>query len=239
MKNNLYIALAVAALTTTVLSSCDMECKEGSGNITTDTRKVDDFTKIEVGGSYKITLKQDSSLNVAISVDDNLQQYILTSVSGGVLKIKTKKNLCLTGQAQLVIGVRNLEAIDGSGAIELQTNGMLNVKNLELDFSGSSKADLQLNAENLRTEGSGATELKLKGQASSHSINLSGSGDVDAFDFVVGNYNIETSGASNCKINVLNSLNVNTSGGSSIEYKGNPKSVTNHESGSSELKKID
>lgn len=239
MKTNLYIALAVAALTTTVLSSCDMECKEGSGNITTETRKVEDFTKIEVGGGYKITLKQDSSLNVAVSVDDNLQQYVTTSVSGKVLKIKTKKNLCLTGQAELVIGVRNLEAISGSGAIELQSDGVLNVQNLDIDFSGSSKADLQLNAKNLHTEGSGATELKLKGQASSHSVNLSGSGNVDAFDFVVGDYNIETSGAADCKINVLNSLNVNTSGGSSIEYKGNPKNVTNHESGSSELKKVD
>ncbi|RVT98024.1 DUF2807 domain-containing protein [Mucilaginibacter limnophilus] len=239
MKTTTYIILAIAGLTATIFSSCNMACKEGSGKVVTDTRKVDDFTKIDVGGGYKIILKQDSSQTVAVTIDDNLQNLVKTSVSGGVLSIKTKKSLCSTQQAQLVIGVRNLEGIDASGAIELYSDGRLNVKDLDLDFSGSSKADLDLNAANVRTEGSGATELRLKGQAGSHRVELSGSGNIDAFNFVVGDYSIETSGASDCKINVLNSLNVNTSGGSSIEYKGNPKNVTNHESGSSEIKKVE
>lgn len=239
MKTNAYITLAIAGLATTFFSSCSVTCKQGSGNIVTDTRKIDDFTKIDVGGGYKITLKQDSSQTIAITIDDNLQEQVKTSVSGGVLKITSNRSLCTTGDAQLVIGVRDLKGIDASGAIELRSDGRLNVKDLDLDFSGSSKADLDLNAANVHTGGSGATELKLKGQASSHTIDLSGTGKIEALDFVVGDYSIETSGSSESHINVLNSLNVNTSGASSIEYKGNPKKVTNHESGSSQIKKIE
>jgi hypothetical protein len=67
---------------------------------------------------------------------------------------------------------------------------------------------------------------------------LSGSGDIDALDFVVGKYNIETSGASHCKINVLKDLSVHTSGASEIEYRGSPSNVSSDKSGASSITKI-
>ncbi len=59
-------------------------------------------------------------------------------------------------------------------------------KDFDLDLSGSSKVNLDINAQNFRTSGSGASEIILKGQASSHDIDLSGSGEIDAFVFCGG-----------------------------------------------------
>jgi len=56
---------------------------------------------------------------------------------------------------------------------------------------------------------------------------------------VVGDYDISTSGAGNCEINVLHSLNVSSSGASEVKYKGNPSSVNNDKSGASTLQKVD
>jgi hypothetical protein len=241
MKNfSFKILLIIAVASVTVLSSCKrFRCVRGSGNVRTENRKVDDFTKIDVSGGFKVTLKQDSSLTVGITADDNLLKYIQTSVSGGKLHIKTKRNLCGSGEMMITIGVRNLDEIGASGAVEIMSDGLINTKDLEIGLSGSTKVNMELNARNVHTDGSGSTEVFLKGQAASHDVDLSGSGKIEALDFVVGKYNIETSGATHCKINVLTDLSVHTSGASEIEYKGSPTKVTNDQSGASSIKKIE
>jgi hypothetical protein len=88
------------------------------------------------------------------------------------------------------------------------------------------------------TKASGSSEIRLKGQAGSHEVDLSGSGKVEAVDFEVGNYRINTSGSSQLRINVLNDLQVNSSGSSDIAYRGNPKRINNDKSGSSSLQRI-
>ncbi|QKJ29849.1 DUF2807 domain-containing protein [Mucilaginibacter mali] len=223
----------------TAFSSCMMNCVHGSGNQITESRKVADFTSIDISGGYDIVLKQDSSLSLKITADDNVMQYLRTEVNGDKLKINTKKNICAKKAISVVIGVRNLEEIKGAGAIEIKSDGKLNVKDLNIKLSGAGKVDLDLNANNLTTRGSGATELILKGQASSHNVNITGSGKLNAFDFVVGKYDLETTGASDCKINVLTDLNVHSTGAADIQYKGNPTNVNTSKTGAASIKKVD
>jgi len=97
---------------------------------------------------------------------------------------------------------------------------------------------MDLNAANVSTSGSGVTELNLKGQATSHDIDLSGSGHVYALDFVVGACDIQTSGVGHSEVNVLNKLSVHSSGASEVKYRGNPSSVTNDKSGASSIEKV-
>lgn len=238
MKTIIY-TLAIAAAATLSFSSCKTKCKKGSGTIITDNRKVTDFTKIDVNGGFQIVLKQDSSLNLNISIDDNLLEFVETEVDGNTLKISNTRNICGTDDAKIIIGVKNLEELNGSGAVTFSSEGRLNVKDLSIDLSGAGHTDLDLSAANVRTKGSGSTEILLKGQAASNTVNMKGNGEFNALDFVVGNYNIETTGSGDYKINVLKSLIVKTTGASSIEYRGNPAVVKNQETGSSNLKKID
>lgn len=238
MKHLHYKILALGILALTLFNSCGLTCTQGSGNMVTDTRKADAFTKIDLSGGYNVVLKQDSSFSLAITADDNLMKYIITDVDGDQLRIHTKKSICSKKSIEIIIGVANLEELKASGAIELNSDGKLNVKDLNLSFSGAAKINLDLNADNLFTKGSGATELMLTGQASRHSIKLTGSGKLNALDFVVGTYDLETTGASNCKVNALNELNVHTTGASEVQYRGNPV-LNSHKTGASDIKKID
>jgi hypothetical protein len=197
-----------------------------------------DFTRLDISGSFRIVLKQDSSLNVSITADDNLMKYIHTSSEGDKLRIYSKKNLCGSGEMVINIGVKNLELIKISGGNNLTTDGKLNTKDLHLELNGASKLDMDLNAANVFTEGSGSTDMNLRGQATSHKIEFAGSGKVNALDFVVGSYDIETTGASDCNINVLKDLNVNTTGAADIKYRGNPTSVNTSKTGAATVTKI-
>lgn len=235
---HLYAVLFVSAFFLTVLSSCRFGCVKGSGHKITESHKMGDFTQIDISGGFKVNLKQDSSLDVTINGDDNLMKYIRTSNEGDKLRIYTKKNLCPSGEITINIGVKNLEGIKTSGAIEINSDGKLNTKDLSIHTSGGSKITMDLDAANLETEGSGASEINLKGQATSHKLHLTGSGKINAFDFVVGSYDIETTGASECEINVLHDLNVNTTGASDIKYRGNPSNVNSHKTGASTLTKV-
>ncbi|GAB2690404.1 head GIN domain-containing protein [Mucilaginibacter koreensis] len=230
-------ALAIAA--TTLASSCkNTACIKGSGHQATDNRKVDNFNKLEVDGAFKVTLHQDSSFSVAITADDNLLKNIKTTVSGGKLHVFNKEGICNSGEMTLNIGVAKLEGIDLSGAVELASAGKLNVQDIRLNFAGSSHVTLDMNAANVTTEGAGSTELHLTGQATSHRMDLSGSSQVSAFDFVTGSYQIVSAGASNCQINVLKSLKVQSHGSSEVEYKGNPTEVESNKSEASSVTKV-
>jgi len=200
---------------------------------------MNDFTRLDISGGFKINLKQDSSLTVSVTADDNLMKYIHASLDGDKLRIYSKKNLCGSSEIVLNIGVKNLEVIKISGGINLATDGKLITKDLHLELNGASKIDMDLNAANVFTEGSGSTDMTLRGQASSHKIEFAGSGKVKALDFVVGSYDIETTGASDCSINVLKDLNVKTTGAADIKYRGNPTSVNTSKTGAASVTKIE
>jgi len=231
--------LLIAVLLLSVLSSCRFGCIKGSGHQVTEAHKMNDFTRLDISGGFKINLKQDSSLTVSVTADDNLMKYIHASLDGDKLRIYSKKNLCGSSEIVLNIGVKNLEVIKISGGINLATDGKLITKDLHLELNGASKIDMDLNAANVFTEGSGSTDMTLRGQASSHKIEFAGSGKVKALDFVVGSYDIETTGASDCSINVLKDLNIKTTGAADIKYRGNPTSVNTSKTGAASVTKIE
>ncbi len=239
MKRSTLILSGILVFGVLLISSCNsFDCVSGSGKQISENRNVGPFSKIETSGSIKIILKQDSVNNLRIVADDNIQREIDTRVKGNTLVIDLDGNICDPGPITVYISSKNYEGIDASGAVEILSDGKLNVNDFDLDLSGSSTVDLVLNAANLRTSSSGASEIRLAGQAGSHDLDLSGSSSVEALDFVVGKYRIESSGASNSRINVLNELIIRSSGSSDVQYRGNPSKISNDDSGASSVRKI-
>jgi hypothetical protein len=236
---SLKLAVLVSVLSISVFSSCKYRCVRGSGTKTTENRKAEGFTKLDISGNFKVHLKQDSSSLISITADDNLLKYISTSVDGGELHIKTKKNFCGDDSVVINIGIRKLDEINSSSTASITSVGKLNLGNVKFGLSGITKINLDLNAADIVTESSGMSELNLVGQASSHRIESSGVSKINAFDFVVSEYEINTSGVSNCKINVLKKLEVHSSGASDIQYKGSPSTVDNDKTGASKITKVD
>ncbi len=238
MRNRIPLMAAITAALFSLSACRGFDCVYGSGNQVTSTRNVEAFSEIEVGGSIKLVLKQDSSASLRIVADDNIQDRIETRVRGGKLRIEMDGNFCETGPITIYASSNVFEGVDASGAVEVISDGTLSGERFSLELSGSTKVNLVINTGEMRTDASGSTEVTLKGQARSHEVDMSGSGEVEALDFVVGNYRINTSGASELRINVLNHLDVESSGASEVSYRGNPKDIANHSSGASSLKKI-
>ncbi len=219
------------------LSSCMFNCVHGSGSQASENRKVSDFSRIDITGGFHVILKQDSSLSVKVTADDNLMKYIKTTVNGSKLRIYARRSICNSGQMTVYVGVRHLEELKASGGIEVQSDGKITTQDMHFKLSGATKVTMDLNAASVTTNGSGATELNLKGQASSHNIEMNGSGKVNALDFIVGNCEIQTTGVGHCEVNVLHSLSVHSTGASEVKYRGNP-TVNSDKLGASSIEKI-
>ena len=60
----------------------------GSGNITTENRKVEgEFKSIEVSNAIDLVVEQADKAEITVEADDNLQKEITTKVENGVLII--------------------------------------------------------------------------------------------------------------------------------------------------------
>ena len=65
----------------------------GSGAVTTDTRTVSAFERVDVGGEYDVVIRVGTTRSVVIEGDDNLLPLIRTEVREGTLHIDSEKDL--------------------------------------------------------------------------------------------------------------------------------------------------
>ncbi len=235
MKNISLIALFIPVL----LAGCDSKCIEDSGIPVSRAQKVKSFDKIKVEGALKLILTQDSSYVVQVDADSNIINYVKADVSGSELKLKLDAGrYCGTDSIVVRAGIGELKDLSLDGAVKVVGEGLIYANDVNLSFSGASDVAMNLNAAKLTTKVDGVGRIALTGQAGVHDLKIKGTAKVDAFDFIVGVYNIETDGTGKANINVLNELKVKTSGSSEIYYKGNPRKVDEKKSGATKLEKV-
>ncbi|WP_419800908.1 head GIN domain-containing protein [Mucilaginibacter sp.] len=237
MKKQPLLLLSALFLLFSGMVSCKSHCEKGSGKMASEDRKLDAFTKISTSGNFKIVLKQGPAA-VKVSADDNLLKIVETKVSGDELKISVSNDICTDKQLEVAITNPDFKAVKSSGALDLSADGKLNIKDFDMELAGVSKVNLDLTAANVKTLANGSSEINLKGQATTNNVTLNGSANLNALDFIVASYHIETRGDAHCKVNVLSELDVNVSGSGDVQYKGNPGKINNENAGSTSLKKI-
>jgi len=235
INTGVYLTLAAS----TLLYSCSSKCIEDSGKHIIKDLTVKPFDEIEIEGPIKLVLKQDSSFAVKISADSNIMDKIKPEVSGSTFKISLDPmKYCGTDSIVVHAGIGALKEIKAKGSSLVYSEGRLNLSDLNLYLTGAPDLNLDINARKLETEVDGAAKITLSGQAGSHKLESKGVLNLDAFNFVVGEYDIKVEGTGKSNINVLNDLKVNTSGASSIYYKGNPKNISEKKTGTAKLEKV-
>lgn len=231
------VALSLMLGVVTLASSACMFGRgvDGNGNVKKETRSVSSFDAIKIGGAFEVHLSQGSSEGLVVEADENLLDIIESEVRGGTLVIDTKEDIRDADELNLYITFKDLEKMNLSGAVELKSDGKLKFDDLTIDGSGASEISLELEANRLECDFSGASEIELEGKAKYCSIDNSGASELNAYDFVVGEYNIEISGAGDAKIHCTDVLKASISGAASIRYQGDPK-VDSRVSGAGSIK---
>lgn len=205
----------------------------GSKNITTETRNVDDFTKLEVDGAFQVDVTYSSNESVSVEAPDNLQDQIDLDVKSGTLKITTKNNRSINSQCALKIHIKtaNLNEFKLSGASSVTLNNSLKDNSFKIESTGAASFKGEIDVENADIELTGASTVALNGKANTGVFNLTGASQVKDYDFDVKNLKLELSGASSATISSSGEISGDISGASSLNYKGNPNVKSLNKSG--------
>lgn len=188
---------------------------EGSGNIVTENRPVEDFSAVDVGGVFRVEITAGKEFSVNVEADDNLLPLIQTSVNGDTLEISTDERLSSDKPILIRVTARDINEIKASGAASVSILGVKNDE-LRIDLSGASDLTAAGETGTLNAEISGASVIKAR-QLSSESVG------------------VDASGASRAYVSASKELTAEASGASSVAYAGNPENVEKHVSGASSI----
>lgn len=237
------------------------DCEKGSGEVITLTREVDSFNQILLNGNYDLFLSQDTVQNLSIEAEDNILTLLDTWVTANnelvvefsecvrqhqtiklyismpqISSLKVVGSADVKAQTNIIANELQIE-VNGSGDIELDT---LAVNELQLDIKGSGNIEMDyLVATDVVSKVNGSGDINVAGEASSHIVEVQGSGDVEAYDLFVENYEISIVGSGDCRVHVLSNLDVHIKGSGTVYYQGEPEIVATVIDGSGEVIKIE
>jgi hypothetical protein len=168
---------------------------------------------------------------------------VTVSGSGDIIgqtRIRTNDlELRVSGSGSLSLDVEASGDVDanvsGSGNMDLKGH----FESFESNVSGSGKVILDARIDNTADFGiSGSGKIEASGSADAVKTRISGSGKVLASNLETNRCDVRISGSGDVEINVKNELDANISGSGSVSYKGSPKKINSHASGSGKVRKI-
>ncbi len=204
-----------------------------------EKRDVSDFTELSVSNAFAIEISVGNTESLEIEADERYIDDIITEVRGGrlVIRIRDSRNTRrMRSSPRAYLTVKSLERIDVSGAVKLSTEDPIEGDKLEIEMSGASTLNMEVNVKELYIQASGACVINMEGEARDQTLRSSGATTYRAFDLVSEIADIRVNGAGSARVNVSDKLDVRASGASSISYKGSP-SVSKSTSGASSVRR--
>ena len=188
---------------------------QGSGNIISESRELNNFTSIILLGSIDVNIKTSESNNCVVVADDNLIPYIKTEVVNNKLNISLNESYSSEEKLAVNINTPNYDEVSLSGSGNINILDFKN-NNLSLNISGSGNITGNGEVETLVVKINGSGNLmskEIKSKSATITINGSGDGEVFASDSI------------SAKIN----------GSGNIKYFGNPENVDSIINGSGDI----
>lgn len=220
------------------ITSCSTEII-GEGGINTETYSITtNVTKISVDHHIPVKVKYGLNKKVHVTGYENLLDYVKISATGGVIRIGMKPDY--TYQNLNISAIVEMPTITGltathAGNIEIDTfNNVLPTLALTTSGSGNITSLGKLNIGALNIDMSGSGMIFLQGIATTQTIQLAGSGDLNSFDMLVNSANITNAGTGNVFVQVKNDLDATIDSSGNISYKRYP-SITSTITGSGQL----
>jgi hypothetical protein len=214
---------------------------KGSGNLTSDSRQVNNFNAIRIDYPADITIQQGTLETVTIEADDNLLPQLETRISGNILIIANREPLWnnRVNPSRIVkinITVKELRSLEFPTAGKVQVEN-LNTSSLDISLSGAGYVNLTgITLDTLVCRLSGAGNISADGSTSILDVKISGMGNFSGGDLTSQIATVDISGAGNATVWATSALNATISGAGSVNYYGNPPTINEQISGIGNVK---
>lgn len=229
-----------------LLSGCSVI--NGSGDVITDERIVDEFDSVQLNISGDLTIEQGERTFLTIRGEDNIVERIETFVRDETLVIRTKDRALMTilrntKPIEITISTPTIEEIDVSGSgnvfaaelsseafdISISGSGDVTLERLESEqveasISGSGNLNVaELAAETVDMSVSGSGDVSLAGRTNKADLQVGGSGSIDTDDLAANVAEVSVSGSGTVATWAKETLDVSVSGSGHVTYYGSPQ----------------
>ncbi|AWW00694.1 PspC domain-containing protein [Arcticibacterium luteifluviistationis] len=177
-----------------------------------------DFDGIEVGGEFRILIRQGDEYGIEFMAERERDiDDLNVRLDGTELDIDFEDRFFENrGKIVAYITMPTLESLDISGASKIKVLSFENINEMDIDISGASNAKLDIEAKKLRVDGSGASHMEIRGRVDEIDMDLSGASRFEAKRAEVGRAYVDASGASHADFGKVDQLRSNTSGASRV-----------------------
>lgn len=231
--------LTIIIATALVLSSCHVNFGEvGNGNVVTQDRNISkDFTGVKSSAGIDVYLTQGTENKVVVETDENIQEYIETSVNNGMLKIGTRKNIRRAKSRKVYVTFKELDKIEASSGSSIKGNSVIKSQNLSLKASSGAEIELEVFSQDLDIKASSGADMKISGKSSSLTAQASSGSDINAKNLLVLNCIAKASSGAEIDVNVKEKIDANASSGGEVNYYGDPTVSNSKKSSSGSVRK--
>jgi len=175
----------------------------GEGAVTTETREVPTFSRVEVSGGIGLTISNGTSGSVTVAAQPNIMSIITTTVDGDTLYIKPSSSYTTSAEVEVT-----LDAADLTG----------------LTVSGGSRVDVaNVKADTLDVQLSGGSVVTSGGSVGSLAVTLTGGSRADLTDLAAGDATVDVSGGSTALVQANDLVSGSASGQSRVEVRGDAR----------------
>ena len=207
-----------------------------------EVRDVSRFDRVSHGISGTLYLSQGPVQKLELRGDRDDLEKVVTEVRGDRLVIKTRSDRWLNWsgntRVDIYLTVTDLESITLPGSGKIIGQNKIKSDFLEVGVSGSGRIELETEARETDISISGSGKITLSGEGNRSKISISGSGKVSAEEFTAESYSVRISGSGSCRVHAKESIDARISGSGSVYYRGDPRHVNSHSSGSGKVRKI-
>ena len=236
MARKLQTLLFAAILLTLALglSACaaidvQFETLVGSGKIVTEDRDVSGFDQILLAGPGDLTITQGETESLTITGDDNLMDYVQSTVDGSTLMlgidIDDLSDVITTfrpTRLEYALVVKDLSSLNLAGSGNASMDG-LETSELILTLAGSGNITIDsLTADRVETNLPGSGNVELSGSAPDQMVTIAGSGNYSAASLESETTHVFIGGSGNVTVWASKDLDVNIAGSGQVDYYGSP-----------------
>lgn len=180
MNKSLLIALFLV-ITSSITFAQRKDKIKGSKIVSTEKTELENFSRILIGENLKVSLIKSDAPSVEITADDNLHEILIKEVMDETLVIKTTKRITTKKQLDIKINyTESLSLIETNENGQISTVNTLEVPELTLKSTGSSKLFLTVKTEKFKFINSDKAKAELNVTADMSTLELSDNSKIEA-----------------------------------------------------------
>jgi len=202
----------------------------GNHHVTKSERNTGSFTGVKASSGVDVFLSQGDRESVTVEADENLHEYIMTEVKGGILHVWADANIRNAERERVYVTIRDVESISTTSAGDIVGETPIRTDNLSLSASSAGDIKLEVYAGKVEVRISSSGDMTLKGETETLEADLSSAGDLNAYELAAKEADVSVSSAGDADIYVTEKLRARASSAGDINYKGNPRDIDVHTS---------